>query len=1406
MEGNGEEVSDFLMRIRELGDKRDKEDEERARKLEAEILAGREARRARRDERARSLSPQKESPGGTPISLKSSISRPDTREGEDSSDQVDGSTGAALEKLAGKTTDATISGSEGSSGIDSARPAPVLSWQRRPKSIHGTYGLPKLSPTVSGADSFDSPEKSRAQIAASLGTKEPAWFRQTQERAATSGALRKAEDEGMANVPKTALPGMSPSGETSVLPSSTPEPQKQPPRTAYESLTSTRMVRSGSLKNDRFVASMAPGHEKSPSLASNSSGRFELDQLETLNRGTPMSPSQGRLSPDRERTPSPTKGFGGFVQSAMLKREGSVNKRWSREVTSPGHVRTKSAHAREMARDQESIMATRSRESTPTPEEVPDEPVKTETSFTRGRSNTTSEGLTKPSFYARRDSTPPASPTKTFEPKRWSPTKSSWLESALKKGTDNEPTLAPAKPLPPGKYGTTESLAYPKPSPTMHPKPLMMSSKPTRSLDALKKTSEKPPEAPTSAGKDKETPSKPAVADKPELFRRSTVSAASSSRPIDVLANKPALKPAGQVDFRGVLKPRPTTDKGDGKGELPFLNAMQRLKSTRTQNYKATDELKERILEGKANLNTTGGPQKSVRKDPLKESLISVRGSLRHSDNSPKTPTPSKPLFSPVDSKPSVALSFEKKVSAVEAKSSLIVEKKVLVTEPKPSLPLFEKRAPVLEPKPNPSPFEIRKAFAPGRIDMEKKVSSLADRFNPNLASLLQRGPPAVSSGNAFKAGSSEATTASIQSKDIGNENTPKSSGPLSHMTKGRARGPKRRAPTKEPLAVATSNSDSSLALPKPTYRSPSPVTRSPSPMARGPSPQPVETSKRATPSPELTRKPSSSSLQPVTPQKSDKPKPPTPAKSPLLRSTSASSLKENEKFLPGSATIKEEVTKTPPLIRTPSSQLLVREPSVGSLRSSSSPAPKEEPPVPVIKAISPIRLPKRDSDRKNFIVPGFLGLSTSEAMHDAEDSKPMPRLFSRTVTPLMEPEEPITDSGALDKDNALLLSQFFKGPAFRANKIDFDVMNILASSPAIATEKIKTAHFDVSDITGNGKLNPVPKEQQHVFFDESMYLCTHRFESAVGKQEVEVYLWSGAKVSESAIEDAQLFARKTARENEGKLVLVKQGRETPTFFQAIGGILVTRRGTRERSSVDSSYMLCGRNYSGGVAFDEVDMQVSSLCSGFPYVVCRKGGVYLWKGKGATQAEVGVARLVSFEISGGEVKECTEGDEPDDFFDVFGGYSELKSANYWNLRPSSKRYAARLFRMDLQAKSKVAEISPFCQDDLDPREIYVADAFFEFYIVIGSQSQSKREEFQAALQFTQEYAILSVSVEDRPFIPVSSVILGGAPREFKALFRTWDNAKMPTQWQPARKPSLRLIGLPQAMEAMNVPL
>lgn len=46
-----EDIADFLLRIRELGEKRDQEDAERTRKLEADVLQGRKERHARRGTR-----------------------------------------------------------------------------------------------------------------------------------------------------------------------------------------------------------------------------------------------------------------------------------------------------------------------------------------------------------------------------------------------------------------------------------------------------------------------------------------------------------------------------------------------------------------------------------------------------------------------------------------------------------------------------------------------------------------------------------------------------------------------------------------------------------------------------------------------------------------------------------------------------------------------------------------------------------------------------------------------------------------------------------------------------------------------------------------------------------------------------------------------------------------------------------------------------------------------------------------------------------------------------------------------------------------------------------------------------------------------------------------------------------
>ena len=64
--------------------------------------------------------------------------------------------------------------------------------------------------------------------------------------------------------------------------------------------------------------------------------------------------------------------------------------------------------------------------------------------------------------------------------------------------------------------------------------------------------------------------------------------------------------------------------------------------------------------------------------------------------------------------------------------------------------------------------------------------------------------------------------------------------------------------------------------------------------------------------------------------------------------------------------------------------------------------------------------------------------------------------------------------------------------------------------------------------------------------------------------------------------------------------------------------------------------------------------------------------------------------------------------------------------------------------------------------------------------------------------------MLAVSEEDRPFMPVTTVILEGVPRDMKALFRHWNDALIPAaglmSGKLGRGKSLRIVGLDKAIE------
>ncbi|KAJ5774910.1 Small GTPase superfamily ARF/SAR type [Penicillium paradoxum] len=377
------------------------------------------------------------------------------------------------------------------------------------------------------------------------------------------------------------------------------------------------------------------------------------------------------------------------------------------------------------------------------------------------------------------------------------------------------------------------------------------------------------------------------------------------------------------------------------------------------------------------------------------------------------------------------------------------------------------------------------------------------------------------------------------------------------------------------------------------------------------------------------------------------------------------------------------------------------------------------------------------------------------------------------------------------------VIAGFFKTFPNPRNRMDIDPQLMLMRKPDDV--KIRTMRRQIWELTGDGRRQELPSHQEYILYQGSMYICVHTFE--IGRSTTsDVYLWRGDDVPESSVDDEQPFARKVARENSAKLQIIRQGKEPTRFIQALGGIMITRRGSSSRHNSSALYMLCGRKHLGEMTFDEVDYSLRNLCSGFPYVVSAPfGKLYLWKGKGSGPEETGAARLIGMDLGlTGEFEEVTEGEEPEDFFDVFAGPREPAPhmcQDHWQLKPKYNQFRMRLLRVDhelnqptrfwnirrpgsgspvVKANDCVQEIEPFCYRDITEKDIYVLDTFFEIYVIIGEQASHKAADFASAVVFAHEYGILATSLQDRPFIPRSFVALGGVADRCQSAFRKWD--------------------------------
>ncbi|KAI2630758.1 hypothetical protein GGR54DRAFT_584117 [Hypoxylon sp. NC1633] len=1541
-----EDVSKFLLQVKELGDRRIEEDEARSRELEERILRERKEREARRAERARSISPQKSSPANTPPppSHRKDPYGSSSRINLDSSLSLDPPASPHSvfspnpEEMAPTEHSSMSTSKENESPVDVEHKQPGqisptrtgttargLSWQTRPNSQTSERSRSRPLSMVAAENAARNPPSestpateaiSRDQIASALSSKDPSWFRQTADRGISSAAYRRnqVEDDQTADIGllPAQLPGMSrtPSAEISKEVSSS-----QPTSPAF----TNRLASPLSLSTPQRLDPLPLG------------GDSQLEAEISQDRSHVMSPPSGRTSPSKlDRSGSPTKGMGGFVQSAMMKRSDSI-KRWS--VQSPTGVQRT-----------DSVVSNRTRSKSRPASLIrdPSTDISSRPSSSHGqvRQGDDAGGSEKHGDSLRLEiktrsesqeqdlgrTTPPVSPSKTMDSRRWSPTKSSWLESALNKPESPKPKSNPSSSQPAwmaelqkakAEKATNPSAERSR-SPTVSHKHqvsiggLMRSSAPgittkpvglgvINSPSNSTSTSTRPDNS--SVSKDLQSPTTPVVKS-PDLDRKSTE--------LPLPANKPKPETPPKKDFRANLKSRQPQTTSNASQDDEFKNVFNKLRKTTTQNYVAPDELKGNILRGKASLNFTGGPKKTERVDEFKEAILAKRkdfqkvqsegrGITRNDSNASENPVPEGLVKrselgrsntikrDPVISEPA-ALNPQKsgivsKGNSIQEPSSIkpqrygSIEKRdsgLDSVTPRVDRPIVPRRgsaqATSVSKDIDQPPAAQKESSISGRLQAKPGGSALANRFNPALAGLLARGPPGITPGSST--GSSPSPSSQPSAASEVNDNEAGSGPKLTHMTKTRARGPKRKAPTATTSAPAVASNEPEDKSAETTAEEPSdspaqqfrptgstqksrlvplvdsskvgrdePTRPKAGPISSvGSSKTPLETAPEASSRASDTsgkiheqvaalasqgRLPSPTKI----PDESKEPisQPPSPRKldlkrmsrflddsTPVVGEHSDSQLekeakrdidmsaatKPNSSFdKPSSAILQKVQPQSPPLnkpkrpLPDPSSVISKGQPSAFSVDSTPTP-PEAQKTIPLSgRPLPTAPLPARSE------LPSASRPLPVEPKHTPRPlSIHGPRSPPPASSPSRSPTKPSPEASALLED--------FFGPERPQRKYSVDAAELLMRRPTVAPTKIQTLNAQLFQFSADGKKVPVPTHHERTLFEREMYICSHTFRDESGKKFTEVYFWAGDEVPHSTIEDASLFVSREARALGGKLVKLEQGKETPEFLQALGGIVIVQRGSGNKFDSLAPHMLCGRRYHGHVVFDEVDFTTAVLCSGFPYVITTAGKCYLWKGKGSGVDELSCARLIGMDYAlSGEMEEMEDGREPAGFWNLFDASSKAVSADHWRLKPNYDKYCSRLFCSDAASKQQIIEISPFSQTDLQPMGVYVLDAFFELYIIVGSKAQSQYASFHNALEFAQEYSILAAGMEDRPFVPFSTVVLEGIPRDMKSVFRKWRDADSPTIMNVnaglKRGRSLRVVPLNQALQALS---
>jgi hypothetical protein len=174
-----------------------------------------------------------------------------------------------------------------------------------------------------------------------------------------------------------------------------------------------------------------------------------------------------------------------------------------------------------------------------------------------------------------------------------------------------------------------------------------------------------------------------------------------------------------------------------------------------------------------------------------------------------------------------------------------------------------------------------------------------------------------------------------------------------------------------------------------------------------------------------------------------------------------------------------------------------------------------------------------------------------------------------------------------------------------------------------------------------------LPNSEENVLYEGDMHAFLYMFNDEPGASEPSMlkFLWIGGQCRLGEREGME-FVRLMGDQNADTHV-IRQGDETPLFMRALGGVIVTRRGSRRALSEEEDALFCVRQCLGGISIDQVPFSRKEFCSGFSFVVKTEGGqVLAWHGNGSLTEEITAARRFAGQLvqEGDQVTEMMESD------------------------------------------------------------------------------------------------------------------------------------------------------------------